>query len=127
MRCVTRLLTAAGEASDAEAADLFLAAARLTEPDVHERFQGIPRPAQDERDMLLRIRRGAGENVDGLGVARDLLHSVSYLDAWRGEPRPGRYPHWTGITADASALHDQFEAAQRMLPRLQAARADLEA
>lgn len=122
-RGVTRLLAAAAEEGDAEVAECYLAAARLSPQDVWRRFAAAPPAGKRERDVWYGVRRRAGEDIGELAATRDLLQLIAHL-AVRGDCRPP-LPEWLGLAADAGEARGQMEAAEQVLGRLRRAREKL--
>ncbi|HUW83803.1 MAG TPA: hypothetical protein VMZ31_13525 [Phycisphaerae bacterium] len=113
-RSVTRFLRVAGEAGDSTVAALYLAASRLAEQTVWERFAAVPLRGRQMRDLMWTIRRGAGEELDELSVTRDVLN----LSLWTTvitDSSDGPRPAWTGATPDPGKVLRQFEAARTLL------------
>lgn len=111
---VTRFLAAARQARESAIANLYLAASRLDTATAWERFDAVPLQGKRARDLMWAIRRGAGEVVDELSVARDILN----LSLWKTvikNPRRGVRPRWTGVTYDADEVKAQYEAAHDLL------------
>lgn len=119
MRGVTRLCAAAERAGEPELLERFLIAARLTEADIRVRVADVPEQGMRELATLLAIRRGSGEDVGGLDVARDLLHAKTYLDCRRRDGRP--LDDWTGTGGSADDLRAQAGALQDLMDALQEA------
>jgi predicted nucleotidyltransferase len=110
-RGVSRFLSAAQAGG---VADLCLAASRLDEPTTWERFDAVPPEGKGARDLMQRVRRGAGEDVDELAATRDLLN----LTLWKAviaDPAAGPRPLWTGVTDNARKVKAQYEAARGLL------------
>ena len=122
-RSVTRLLSAAADAGEPETGELFLTATGLTREEAWRRFAATPSWAAHERDVLLAVRHGIGEEIDELEATRDLLHVSSYL-ALRGVDA-GPYPEWISATNTQETATARLQAAERLLKRLQQARAQL--
>ena len=120
MRAVTRLQAAAQRAGEPQLFDRFLVAARLTGADMRRRLADVPEQGVRELDALLAIRRGSGEDVDHLDVARDLLHAKTYLDCRRGDGR--QLDDWTGTSGAAQDLQTQAQALQELVDALQEAK-----
>ena len=118
-RSVTRFLAAAEEAGDGVMGERFLAAARLGGEETRRRQAAAPPAGQREREVALAIRRGAGEDVDELGVTRDLLQATFWLQVGMAADRSGPYPEWTGVTEAEEEVGVQLEAARGMLGRLE--------
>jgi len=113
-RSVTRFLAAAKQAGDSATAHLYLAASRLDEATIWVRFAAVPLEEKKTRDLLLAIRRGAGEEVDELSVTRDLLN-VSLWKTVITNSSWGARPQWTGATSDMHEVKAQYEAARGLL------------
>ena len=120
MRAVTRLQAAAQRAGEPQLLDRFLVAARLTGADMRRRLADVPEQGVRELDALLAIRRGSGEDVDHLDVARDLLHAKTYLDCRRGDGR--QLDDWTGTSGTSEDLQTQADALQDLMDALQEAK-----
>ena len=113
-RSVTRFLSAAQEAEEKGAAELYLAASRLDEPTTWDRFAAVPAEDRATRNLMWTIRRGAGEDVDEISATRDILN----LSLWKTvitDSSAGPRPRWTGATGDGSEVKAQFEAARGLL------------
>jgi len=118
-RAVTRLLQVAGE-EDRWVGEAFLTAAGLTEDETWRRFEAAPPWAERERDVLLAVRRGSGEDVSELDVTRDLLHMTSYLAARGGAEGP--CPAWLSARNTPATARERLRATRSLLDYLAAAR-----
>ena len=114
-RCVSRFLSACREVGQ-----WFLDAERLRPEQVQARFDGLPPAATTERNRLLAIRRGSGEDMDELAVTRDLLHVRFWVDVARSSPAGGSFPRWTGVTGTPGEVEVQSHAVQCLLRTLRA-------
>ena len=123
-RAVTRLVRLA-EAHEARVGEAFLTASGLSEEETWRRFAAAPPWAARERDVLLAVRRGAGEDVDELDVTRDLLHVTSYLAARAGDGGP--CPAWLTARNTLADARERLRAARSMLEYLAAACEELAA
>ena len=123
-RAVTKLLGLA-EAHEGWIGEAFLTAVGLTEDETRRRFEAAPGWARHERDVLLAVRRGAGEDVDELDVTRDLLHVTSYLAA-RGDPQ-SRCPQWLSACNTLGDARERVRAARSIGDYLAARRDELAA
>ena len=119
-RSVSRFLAAAGRARRADIAEWFLDAVRLRPEQTTDRFHGLPPAATVERDRLLAIRAGSGENVDELAVTRDMLHVRFWVDVGRSSQLDGPFPKWTGVVDGPDDVAAQYSAVQGLLQSLQA-------
>ena len=114
-RCVSRFISAAEESGCGEVGQWFLDAVRLRPEQVRARFNGLPDAATTERDRLLAIRCGSGEDIDEIAVTRDLLHVRFWVDVARSSQAGRSVPRWTGVTGTPSEVEVQFHAVQRLL------------
>jgi len=122
-RAVTRMLGLAA-ANEAWIGEAFLTAAGLTEEETARRFEAAPVWAACERDVLLAVRCGAGEEIGELDVTRDLLHVTSYLAARGGG---GQCPLWLSARNTLADARERLRAARSLVEYLTAARDRLEA
>jgi predicted nucleotidyltransferase len=112
-RGIARLIQDATEADDDEIVAPFLAAVRLGEENTWQRFAQVAECGRAERDLVLAVRRGAGETVDELTATRDLLYSHTERLMWRSAPSD--CPAWSGVTDDETAVRTQLAAAEDLV------------
>jgi len=118
-RSVSRFLAAAERAQRSDIADWFLDAVRLGPEQTTDRFDGLPRAATMERDRLLAIRAGSGENVGELAATRDMLHVRFWVDVGRSPQLDGPFPKWTGVADRPDDVAAQYSAVRGLLQSLQ--------
>ena len=117
-RCVSRFLSAAGESGRKEVGQWFLDAVRLRPEHMQARFDGLPPAGTTERDRLLAIRIGSGEDVDEITVTRDLLHVRFWVDVARSPHLGNPFPKWTGVTDAPDDVEVQCHAVRHLLQTL---------
>ena len=118
-RSASRFLSAAKRAQRTDVARWLLDAVRLRPEQTMERFIGLPRAATVERNRLLAIRVGSGEDVDELAVTRDLLHVRFWVDVCRSSQLGGPFPKWTGVAEAPEDVGAQYQAVNCLLQALQ--------
>ncbi len=117
-RAVTRLRNAA-KAPAEWVGEAFLTAIGLSEDETWRRFAAAPAWATQEQDVLLAVRRGAGEDIDELDATRDLLHVTSYLAARGGEG--AACPAWLSARNTLADAGERVRAARSIGDYLAAA------
>ena len=121
-RAVTRLGNAAKAPAEAMG-EAFLTAVGLSEDQTWRRFGAAPAWATQERDVLLAVRRGAGEDIEELDATRDLLHVTSYLAARGGEG--ATCPPWLSSCRTLADAGERIRAARDIADYLATAREEL--
>ena len=123
-RFVTRFLAFARERGDEEIPEWFLTAGRLGEDETWKRFASAPPVVKWEKEVLIQVRRGGGEDLDELGVTRDLLQAHFWVD-FSDVENLSSLPPWTGVTAAETEVQEQLQAAKKMLAYLRSAEGNL--